>query len=312
MPDVEYVKQIDKRLLNVRTGDVALTTRDDFPSMLISYFTFSNCQHSAIFAWIDRDEYENKGKVIFIPRNKNNDILLLCHITKRRMHDIYTNSKRNGLVLCTLDNYCKDHLITVWNKEITRKVSDEIACESFSRYFSDNYPILEYENDIRCILGVPLGTVYRPYPHRMICTAMVCDYLHSSYGYPFLLSENGLYFDEPYDTNKRVIDFKFPNREFDVYRAFDFFHTYNQSPVFESKKEDVVYGNAKPSIDTLLHPYTLIAITMLFMLILLIVLYFILDGTGKTLWKMCCKGINNIIGAMSVTYKKLCPKCSSI
>jgi len=267
---LQSFERFDKRFNNVRTGDIAISTRDDTAGIFITYFTFSLYQHSAIFAWVDRDKYENGGEVCFKANNEKDDILTFAHITKRRMYDLYTNEKRSGLVLCTLDDYCKHNLITVWNRPLSKYIDDATALNKFNTFIKENTSILEYENDIRTILGVPLNITYHPHPHRMICTTMVCFYLETSYGYPFLILDN----DETVKLEEREIDFVLPSHRCTVYKAKDFKLINNQSPVLSEDIEHVVYGSTHKSMNiSTFHPVNIVLLLILLVFISLIVIY---------------------------------------
>ena len=273
-------KDIDERMDKFRTGDVALSCRDDVAGIFILFFTMSLVEHSAIACWADRHTYErtststSTGKIVFKSRNEDDDLLMFVHITKRKMYDYYTKSYRSGLVLCSLDEFCKDNLMTVWRRGITKIVDDNVALECFKKYFDDRHDELEYENDLRTIFGVPANLVYAPYEHRKICTAMICDYLAKSYGYPFLMTDKGVPFDDNMDDiEEREVCFKLPSREFEVYRALDFQKESNESPVFESEKEEIVYGYVKKVANTTIHPFNIIYVTVVIFVAMLI-MYF--------------------------------------
>lgn len=281
-PLVSY-KDIDPRLKDVRTGDIAITTRDDLSGILITYFTFSLYQHVAIFAWVDREIYEKTKNVVFkshCDENSSNgkgDLLTFCHITKKRMFDMYTGNIRNGLVLCSLDEYCKKNLITIWNRPLSKNITDDSSLSCFKHYFSENHLILEYENDLRCIFGVPANIVFHPYEHRVICTAMVCNYLESSYGYPFLISEKGIPFEsESIDNSPREIDFHITKRDFNVYRALDFVFAKNTSPVLSDEEEKILYGRESSAAFSTFHPFSLICVGIMMIIAVAIILYFTL------------------------------------
>ena len=277
-------RKIDERLAEFRTGDVSLSCLDDIPGMFIFAFTQSLVEHSAIACWVDRHIFEKSGgDVVFRTGCEEDNILMFVHITKKRMYDYYSKSRTNGLVLCSLDEYCKKNLKTVWIRKINRMVSDDAALRCFEDYLATNNGVLEYENDIRTILGLPFGLTYRPHDHRMVCTTMVCDYLNSSYGYPFLISETGLPFDDSErDLAPREVNFMLPDRPFDVYRAVDFCHEHNKSPVFEDEEEKVLYGKSLGINFSFLHPINVLFITILLFVILVVVFFFLLFKFRKT------------------------------
>lgn len=268
---------IDQRLGKFRTGDLALSCRDDAAGIFILFFTQSLVQHSAIACWVDRKLYEKTssrdetGNIAFKANNEGDDILMFVHITKRRMYDYYTKTYRPGLVLCSLDEFCKDHLTAVWKRGLSKEIKDEVALDCFTKYFNDRHLELEYENDIRGILGVPSNIVYAPYEHRKICTAVMCDYLEKAYGYPFLISREGVNLTDPdeLDWKPREILFKLPTREFEVYRALDFQYENNASPVFESSEEELLYGYIKGMAYTTIHPVNIIFITLILIFVLI-------------------------------------------
>jgi hypothetical protein len=264
-------KDIDSRFDSVRTGDIAITTRDDAAGLFITYFTFSLYQHTAIFAWVDRDKYNENKSINFISHNRGDDMLTFVHITKRRMYDLYTKEKRSGLVLCSLDTYTRYNLITVWNRPLSKYISDDDALNGLTTFMRDNSLVLEYENDIRTMVGVILNVTYKPrqhLQHRMICTTMICFYLESSYGYPFLINDPNDREDE-YE-----VDFILPNHKYTVYKAKDFKHCNNQSPVLSKDEEYIVYGSSRRSVNlSTFHPFIL---SMLIVLVLLIVVLLLL------------------------------------
>lgn len=280
-PSAKHMKST-KGMESVRTGDIAISTRDDVAGMMITYFTFSVYQHVAVFVWIDRNEYARTGKVVFVARcDGDNTLLTLIHITKRRMYDLYTDTFRNGLVLCDFNTYAKKNLITVWNRALSTHISDDVATSCVERFMLDNHAMLEYENDIRTILAVPIGIVYHPYEHRMICTAMICRYLESSYGYPFLISEKGVPFDDtPIDVGERSVDFILPYREYDVYRARDFRETSNESPVFGGK-EYVVYGDRDSAHFSTFHPFSVVLLMILISIVIVIAIACVFMSRGN-------------------------------
>jgi hypothetical protein len=258
---------------SIRTGDIAISTRDDVAGMMITYFTFSVYQHTAIFVWIDRNEYARSGKVMFVPRfDGDNTLLTFIHITKRHMYDLYTDTFRNGLVLCDFNTYAKKNLITIWNRPLSHHISDDVSTRCVERFMIDNHAVLEYENDIRTIFAVPVGLVYHPYDHRIICTTMICRYLETSYGYPFLMSDKGMPFDDaPIDTAEREIDFVLPTRDYNVYRARDFRKVANASPVF-GDAEYVVYGDRDTAHFSTFHPFSIVVILILICIVVIIAL----------------------------------------
>ena len=202
-------RQIDPRLETFRTGDIALSCRDDVAGIFIMFFTRSLVEHSAIACWVDREKWEKAGQVIFKSYNEDDDLLMFVHITKRRMFDYYTQAKRSGLVLCSLDEFVRDNLITVWRRALSPQIKDKTALHCFQEYLEARALELEYENDIRTILGVPANIVYAPHENRKICTAMVCDYLSKSYGYPFLISRDGNLTQDD-DLEPREVNFILP------------------------------------------------------------------------------------------------------
>lgn len=266
--NISVVEKIDKRLSSVKTGDIAISTRDDVSGIFITYFTFSLYQHTAIFVWLDRFEYENNSKILIKAKNDNNDILAFVHITKRRMHDLYTNEVKSGLVLCNIDEYCKKNLITIWNRPLSELIDDKTRVNNINTFIEENSRIIEYENDIRTILGVPLNIPYQPYPHRMICTTMICYYLESSYGYPFLLS------DKDNKLEEREVDFDLPKHPYSVYKAKDFRIINNKSPALSKTEEEIVYGGVRDSIKiSTFHPINIIAVAVLLIIVLIVFIY---------------------------------------
>lgn len=262
--------EIDPRLAEFRTGDIALTSLDNISGMFIFAFTQSLVEHSAIACWVDRKIFENLGRVEFVSNSGLDNILMFVHITKRKMYDYYSRSMKNGLVLCSLDEYCGKNLTTIWTRKLNRLIPDNVALKAFSIYLSENSGLLEYENDIRTILGLPFNIKFRPYEHRMVCTTMVCDYLNKSYGYPFLISVDGHITEGERDLETREINFIITEREFDVYRAVDFCYKYNKSPVFEDEEEKVTYGKTYDKDFILFHPIYVMFMIVLFILILLV------------------------------------------
>lgn len=274
--------EIDPRLSSFRTGDLALSCRDDLAGVFIMFFTGSLVEHSAIACWIDREQYTNHNRLVFKSRNQSDDILMFAHITKRRMFDHYTNTTKNGLVLCSLDEFVEKNLITVWKRGLSSEIKDSVALKCFVNYLKARSVDLEYENDIRTILGVPLNWVHSPYEHRKICTAMVCDYLSKSYGYPFLISRDGEMHNVE-DLEQREVTFDLPSRDFAVYRGLDFLRENNKSPVFESVKEEIVYGYLGRFAKSTVHPINVIYVTVLGFLLTLLVFVALWKGIKTNL-----------------------------
>lgn len=296
MDDVEYD--------HIRTGDIAIVQKNDFPSMLISFFTFNRCQHSGILAWIDGDVWRNEKTCKFIPnyRKDKNDILTVAHITKRRQFCKYLGDVKSGLVLLDWDEYKSDMLMTMWVRQTNRKeICDKRATYMFEKFLLLNHPILEYENDYKSILGVSVNMPYRPYAHRLICTTMCCEYLKESYNYPFLIkNENDMEREMELSINN---NFLLPNRDIEVYRSFDFMPDYNQSPVFQPDSH-VVYGTLAPKMYLLKHPFTTLFISLLIITILSIFLLILLKSINirRTL-KTCIINSARILHSMLLTTK---------
>lgn len=278
---MQSFRDIDPRLEAFRTGDLALSCRDDIPGIFILFFTRSLFEHAAIACWVDRDTYESERKIVFKPRNESNDLLMFAHITKRKMFDHLTQTKRSGLLLCSLDEFCQSNLIAIWRRGLTPEISDKVALECFKRYILVRSLELEYENDIRTILGVPINYVHAPYEHRKICTAMVCDYLARSYGFPFLISREGD-MEKISDLESREVNFKLPKRDFAVYRALDFQYQYNESPVLEQIEEQMVYGFLGNFAKSSIHPINIIFITILTITVLFLVWLALARGYNQT------------------------------
>ena len=268
-------KQIDERFGEFRTGDLALSCRDDIPGVFILFFTGSNVQHSAITCWVDRKQYQKNRSIKIIPFDRNDDLLMFIHITKRKIWDCYSQSRKSGLVMSSLDYFIRDNLMTVWRRGLSTNISDQTATECVSNYLENRHSILEYENDIRTILGVPAGIVHAPYEHRKICTSMVCDYLARSYGYPFLSERKGGAEANPENFETRGLTFVLPKRDFEIYRALDFQYDYNQSPVLSDRPENIVYGYVKTMASTTIHPVIIIMLTVLGVIFMIIVWYFL-------------------------------------
>lgn len=262
------IDHFDDRLKSVRTGDLAITTRDDAPGVFITWFTQSTLQHTAVFVWINKDKYMNNDRVEIVADSSNESVLTLMHITKRRMFDIWSRSVKNGLVLCSLDEYAHNNLIAIFNRPLTRLISSEEAVIKIHAYLEMRCNDLMYESDLRTILGVPLGLPFCPWENRKICTAMIYDYMEKSFNFP--LGQGA------YISNKE--EFDFPQRDPNVFRAIDFTYTSNKSPVLSSEEEHLVYGVTPGSHLGIWHPWNVFMIIGFIIMIFIILIVAMIHG----------------------------------
>lgn len=244
------------KLLEAKTGDVALFTRDDFSGLFITWGTFTTLQHSAIFVWLDRQEYEN-GKIKIVPTyNTDNDLNILCFmtITKRRLNDMYTKTYKNGLVLTTLSDFVEIGLTAVYNRMLSSLIEDDERQRAASNFIEKYHKIMKYESDIRSILGVGLNIPYSPYENRLICTTMVHRFLSEELNYPNRDSD---------------CPFVYPTRDPAVLRAKDFTLENNQSPVLGGE-EELIYGTGETDFFGIFHPFTVTLILGIFLLVIIL------------------------------------------
>lgn len=269
IPDEELSLFLDyPKLLEAKSGDIALFTRDDYAGLFITWFTISTLQHTGIFVWLDRKKYiDGVTEVVPSYNSNNNDINMLCFmtITKRRLNDIYTKKYRNGLILSPLVEFVKIRLVAIYNRPLSSIITDSERVKSLKDFITANINTMQYETDIRAILGVGTNIPYTPYKHRVVCTTMIHRYLTEHLGYP----------NRGYDCH-----FIHPNRDPAVFRAKDFLLENNQSPVLGGN-EELIYGSDNMTYFGILHPFTVSIVLGIFLLIVILIV-FVLNFRKKT------------------------------
>lgn len=247
-------------LLDVKTSDIALSTRNDVPGILITWVTRSVMQHTALYVWLNSSEYEQKKSKIDVgaydEHGKINKLCLLT-ITKRRLFDMFTGTFKRGLVLCSISDFASPDLVCIYRRPLSSMITNENRVLSVENFIKANIDTLFYETDIRSMMGVAANIPYAPDPNKVICTGLIHKFLTDHHNYPNV---------------KQGASFILPKRHPATLRAVDFSGDKNQSPVL-GDYENIVYGSKTSLFFGIFHPFNVGMIVCIFILIVLLSLF---------------------------------------
>ena len=252
---------------DIKTGDFYGDVSERYTALraVVNTFSGSLISHAGMFVWVDYQEYEKNKKVKIVYDNKEKAILCVLHqviLGNKGKYNMLSGERTYGLLLEPIVHVLKRASV-IYFRNLNRKIKEEYIIEKISNLL-ENSKKYSTPGDFSILISIITGFTDLNTKKGFTCSHLICAIYVDLFNYPY----------GPLDLKRENNNFKIPKFGYSVYQPRDFLHDANSSPLFEDKKEFIVYKTINVIEYIFFNPTTISLILIILLIIAIVLIYY--------------------------------------